>query len=479
MTGLVPLTHFRPIGERIMRRIVWSAAAGLLGMLGALPIGSAPADNVTTALEKVRLTKDASLNALPEEFARSLEQLARGDWKPLVTTEKSRGAAAVLYPKVGPAVVVVRTADGHGTGVFISSDGWLLTNQHVIRDANLDAATGTRIATIHFGRYDGEQMRLVEEELPALVYKSSFQKDLALLKITKMPKGIKTVPHVELAAASPKPGSACVAIGHPAAGLLWSVRSGEVAGTGEFPKDLAEVTVQLLDLSALDRKKLSLALQATPKSRKILLTNCGGGPGDSGGPLVNEDGKLIAITFAVPTEKIRGSSNFLYHVHLDEVKEFVAAKPADPEVLVPSPWPTGVYNSLKDLSGTGKPEVLLIGPGPEKPINGMLIDLKGASDKNFKPADLNDPEKRKGWKFQFAFHVSPVKRTFYDTKGDGTIDLILLAAPGENTASVILRRNGDVWKTEAVKGRPLIDPLLFKDKALTERLEAILKKFGS
>ena len=72
-------------------------------------------------------------------------------------------------------------------------------------------------------------------------------------------------------------------------------------------------------------------------------------------------------------------------------------------------------------------------------------------------------------------HMAPVRRVFYDTTGDGEIDLILQAKPGKETADVVYRREGKVWKAEPGKGRSLVDPSLFKNRELGTRLTAILR----
>ena len=218
-----------------------------------------------------------------------------------------------------------------------------------------------RTADIYIGRFDGEQMRLIEEPIRALVYKSSTQKDLALLKLTALPKGMKEVPFLAIADKSPKPGGACVSIGHPGSGLMWTVRSGEVAGYGEWPKDSGAFTAGRLSLDGADRDRAKTVLNNHPARRKVLLSNCGVAPGDSGGPLVNEDGKLIAVTYACPAEEGRGSANFAFHVHLDEVKAFIADKPEKPTVVLPDPWPAGVFSDLLDIDKDGKPETLVFG----------------------------------------------------------------------------------------------------------------------
>src|SRR5262245_59080871 len=86
-------------------------------------------------LQKLKLTKDAPVVQDADMLRRSLLDIDRGAWKPAVNEEKARGPAATVYPIAAPAVVVVKTERGHGTGAFIDAAGWIITNHHVIAEA--------------------------------------------------------------------------------------------------------------------------------------------------------------------------------------------------------------------------------------------------------------------------------------------------------------------------------------------------------
>src|SRR5690606_9359602 len=119
------------------------------------------------------------------------------------------------------------------------------------------------------------------------------------------------------------------AIGHPTRGTLWTVRSGEVAGLGTWPADSVDVLSSSFQLTGTDKDNFAQSLAKSPK-RKVVLSTCGINPGDSGGPLLNAEGELIAVTYAIPSGgSDRGVSfdKFSYHVHVDEVKDFIAKRP--------------------------------------------------------------------------------------------------------------------------------------------------------
>src|SRR5438105_2544621 len=113
-------------------------------------------------------------------------------------------------------------------------------------------------------------MKVRDEALPALVYKASEDKDLALLKLTRLPAGVRTLPTVPLAKQNATPGMDCVAIGHPAAGMLWTVRSGEVAGIGNWPHEMIDVVMQRLALPVRDRDRAAALCAGAPKRRVVV-----------------------------------------------------------------------------------------------------------------------------------------------------------------------------------------------------------------
>jgi predicted O-methyltransferase YrrM len=57
----------------------------------------------------------------------------------------------------------------------------------------------------------------------------------------------------------------------------------------------------------------------------------------------------------------------------------------------------------------------------------------------FPSKDLADANKRRNWSFSFGIHVSDRVTTFYDTDGDGTLDLILVDADGDKAPEVAFR----------------------------------------
>src|SRR5262249_26070914 len=133
----------------------------------------------------------------------------------------------------------------------IHPDGWIVTNNHVIWRAAVDPATLALRVNVYFGRMGKDGwMELIDEPIPAAVYKTDPARDLALLKVMRKPAGLDRLPVVPLAKQGPGPAADCVALGHPKAGALWTVRSGEVARVAHFPHDDMDNVIKRLALAS-------------------------------------------------------------------------------------------------------------------------------------------------------------------------------------------------------------------------------------
>lgn len=430
--------------------------------------------------QALRPGETAAIIPSQSQFYRALESAApAAPWAPGSSRAKELGPARLVYPKVAPAIVLVRTEEGHGTGFLIDKDGWIVTNHHVIAGAGPGGQNGAKRATVYLGRLRDGFMEIVEKGLAADVYKESEDKDLALLKLVDTPPAdLRPLPVVGLAQQAAAVGDDCVSIGHPRSSTLWTARSGEVSGVGQWPRDRIDMVIANLASSGKQRDDLLRVLKGiTP--RKVLISTCGLNPGDSGGPLVDARGQLIAVSFAIPRSEAGEGihvDKFSYHVHLDEVKSFLAEKPKAPEVRVPDPWPEGVYAALMDLDDDGTPDTLAYALSRGQPPTGMLMDLKQESDPNLKASDLRNPARRKDWHFQFAIQRAPQARAFYDTDDDGKIDLILTDSRREGVADTALRLKNGTWVRESAEGRPLIDPTLISNKNLRKRFVKITRR---
>jgi S1-C subfamily serine protease len=404
------------------------------------------------------------------EIGRTAE---RAPWKPAVNPERRRGAD--VYAKVAPAVVVVRTTSGHGTGFVVDPAGLVLTNHHVVANSlEHDVARGASYASVHLGRLGRDGGMVVQDQaLRAFLLKLDPSVDLALLRIDAVPKELAPLTALKFAAAPPRPGTPATIIGHPAAGMLWTMRSGEVSSTGSMPGDMVDMVMRQLSAAPQQRQEAAARLKQGP-SRRIILTSTGANPGDSGGPVVDAAGNVIAVTFAVPAEP--ALAKFSYHIHLDEVRQFMAKVPTAPILDMADPWQLGPRVDLQDLDGDRRPDVLLAGTQEPEQI---LFDL----DNDTPPAAIQDQSalvRGRKWDFEFALRLAADESTssaFYDTNNDGTVDLIHTVQDDNHKVNTLFTRTPEGrWKVERNAAVAFPTPSLIQNPKLAQRLAALLKR---
>ncbi len=401
-------------------------------------------------------------------------------WNPQTNDEVSRGSSAAVYAKAGPAVVLIRLPNGHGTGFLIDKEGWIITNQHVAAAGSTNLDAGNLVVNVHFGRYKDRLIELDPTSYPAEVYKVDEQRDLALLRLVKKPAYLDEIQPIAMAQQTPAPGDDCIAIGHPALGTLWTVRSGEVSGIGNWPNDRIGQVLAAITSAGDNGAAAAKSLQASAK-RKIVLSSCGINPGDSGGPLLNSKGELIAVTYGIP----RGGGKdeisldkFSYHVHLDELKAFLKDRPEAAQVNVPSPWAPALFGHLLDNDNDGRWDLWIFAMSKTGKLSGKMFDLDQDTKPAFKEQYITDPVRREGWDFEFAMTFGRALRTFYDTDNDGAVDAILTDVNDDMVADLVLQKKDGKWLRVAVEKQRMLDPNLFKDLGLQSSMAKVLSKPG-
>lgn len=160
------------------------------------------------------------------------------------------------------SVVLILGDNGYGTGVILSDDGYVLTNEHVVDDnPNLRAALNY---DYDLNDYD-EFIHTVE------IIKINKQNDLALLKINN-PKTL--LRPIKISRQSPLVGDQVYAIGHPDFSV-WSYTTGYISQIrDDFEWSYSDNFERLADVYETQ----------TPIAE-----------GSSGGPLLNKYGNLIGI----------------------------------------------------------------------------------------------------------------------------------------------------------------------------------------
>jgi hypothetical protein len=310
-------------------------------------------------------------------------------------------------------------------------------------------------------------MQLRDEPLQAHILLIDPQRDLALLKVATPKPG--TFPVLPFATTASRPGADCAIVGHPGSGLLWTYRTGQVSGIGEAPRDLVGPLMERLAVSGPRRVVIEQRLAKEP-STKLLLTSTGAGPGDSGGPLLDSTGTVIGVTQAVTADSRQ--AKFTYHIHLDEVRQFLANPSRDPIVTAPNPWAFGSRAVLRDIDGNGVFDALVGGEsGPEI----ILFDLDNDTPRQLMAGEsaVDALVGQRKWDFELAIDVRGTGYdVFYDTDNDGTVDLVLTTDEARPTAKDRVTRDAaGKWRVERIaEGQPLVSPDNFKDRALARRM---------
>lgn len=190
-----------------------------------------------------------------------------------VSTTEIETAITTAVEQVGPAVVTIlgtipggqslfgRLPDQQvsGSGVIISADGYILTNNHVVENA----------AQVVVLLADGT-------ELPADVVGTDLFSDLAVLKTQGEMPAIANLGNSDAL----KPGETVIAIGSPLGDFVNSVTVGVISATGR----------------ALDTGN-------GYRMEDLVQTDAAINQGNSGGPLVNLAGEVIGINTLI----VRGS----------------------------------------------------------------------------------------------------------------------------------------------------------------------------
>lgn len=160
-----------------------------------------------------------------------------------------------LVTKAAPGVVAIEHRRGNGTGLGLTPDGFVLTNEHVVRQAG---------SAVRVRFFDGASS-------PAEVVGRDAATDLAVLKTRR--QDLAVLPLAEPGAV--KVGQVVIALGHPF-GFERSVTFGVV--------------------SALERR---LPGRDGATLDNLIQTDAAINPGNSGGPLFNLRGEVVGINTAI------------------------------------------------------------------------------------------------------------------------------------------------------------------------------------
>jgi len=228
------------------------------------------------------------------------------------TSEENATINAVK--KVGPAVVNIDTTvvqqtfwglksgRGTGSGVIIDTNGYIITNNHVVDDASNITVT----------LVDGRKFR-------GRLVGADPNRDIAVIKINA-----KNLPVAELGDSDKlQVGQLAIAIGNPYS-FDWTVTTGVI--------------------SALDR---FVEVNPGRVMEGLIQTDAAINPGNSGGPLVNSAGQVIGINTLLFTGEMGTAQGIGFALPINMVKDVVEVIISEGGIIEPTPW-LGIY--MADLN---------------------------------------------------------------------------------------------------------------------------------
>lgn len=301
----------------------------------------------------------------------------------------TRGAAETrVYQKASPAVVLVVGKEGFGSGVLISADGQIVTNLHVVENANeVGVVFKPAVEGAAVGRADVRRAKVLRRDEVT---------DLALIQVEAVPAGV--TPLTIGNSTTVQVGADVHAIGHPT-GEAWTYTRGIV--------------------SQVRRAYAWTTEDKIPHEATVIQTQTPINPGNSGGPLLDDDLNVVGINsfvgegeglnFAVSAEDVKSflarTSDRVSHAATKAaagtceekvLEEGVSKKPPGKEYLI-------------DGDCDGAPDYLVIVPTSKRSPMMTLIDDDG--DGKYDSIIYDDG------------HDGQPDTALYDTDGDGKPDM--------------------------------------------------------
>lgn len=242
--------------------------SGVVGFGGGYAAVKLAGNNTSTMYQSVERTSSTTSSTASNDGTMTTEEIA----------ESAGNSVVEIKTKVqstGGFMGSSSVQEGAGSGVIVTSDGYIVTNNHVI-----DGASKVSVTLKSGDSYDAEVIGTDE------------QTDIAVLKI----EASDLQPVVMGDSSELKVGEKAVAIGNPL---------GELGGT---------VTEGII--SALDRE-----ITLDGETMNLLQTNAEINPGNSGGGLFNKYGELVGVVVAKSSgEDVEGLG---FAIPINDVKEVI------------------------------------------------------------------------------------------------------------------------------------------------------------
>lgn len=267
---------------------------------------------ILTAVLSVVLTLSfgTGLTTFDRPHSQSNDPVTSGPTAPLVEQKEGASDWQAVANAVRPATVAIQVQAGNsgdtGSGVMWDADGHIVTNNHVVADAQ-----GPETVTVSLN--DG---RLYHAE----VVGTDPTTDLAVIKLQDAPSDLVSANFGS--SDSLTVGEPVMAIGSPL-GLSDTVTTGiisaldrPVAVKGTAPRQSGDADLWGLQPNA--------QAQPEPVITNAIQIDASINPGNSGGPLFDENGRVIGINSSIaslgPSESSAGSIGLGFAIPVDLVK---------------------------------------------------------------------------------------------------------------------------------------------------------------
>jgi S1-C subfamily serine protease len=321
--------------------------------------------------------------------------LGRAQNQPVSLTRGAKESA--IYARISPAVVLIMTNDGLGSGSIVSSNALILTNLHVVGSAS-------QVGVIYKPTVEGAEVTSAEL-VRGTVIKIDQVADLALIRVESIRPA--TTPIALGSLSSVEVGADVHAIGHPT-GEAWTYTRGIV--------------------SQVRRHFYWKTDDGFAHHADVIQTQTPINPGNSGGPLLNDNGELIGVnSFKAEGEGLN------FAIAVDEVQRFINA-PDSRFAAVAAKTAPATQEAPPNKSCSARKMGTRRETDPPETITKLDLNCSGRIDAQFvEPDDASKPyllaidskrtghfdvvmidNGRKGW-FDIAL---------YDTVGDGKPHLI-------------------------------------------------------
>ena len=192
------------------------------------------------------------------------------------------GGKEYVMPKLekGQKSKIEKTKIGGGSGFIISTDGYVMTSNHVVSDTTADYTIVVD----------------PKHKYPAKVLSRNPINDTAVLKIEADGK----LPYLEMADSNKiELGEEVVAVGNALGEFTDTLSTGIVSGLSRFITAFGGLENQMQNL------------------RGLIQTDAAINPGNSGGPLINMNGQVIGINTAM----IQGAQNIGFAIPINYAKK--------------------------------------------------------------------------------------------------------------------------------------------------------------